>query len=44
MRPGAALPVAKPGFQSWVREDVEVQQGECHVVPVRLEAVLSPES
>ena len=36
--------VAKPGFQSWVRKDVEVDEGECHVVPVRLEAVLSPES
>jgi hypothetical protein len=36
--------VDKPGFQSWVREEVEVEEGECHVVPVRLEAVLSPES
>jgi hypothetical protein len=36
--------VDKPGFESWVRDDVEVEAGECHVVPVRLEAVLSPES
>ena len=34
--------VDKPGFERWVRDDVEVEEGECHVVPVRLEAVLSP--
>jgi hypothetical protein len=36
--------IDKPGFQTWVLDDVEVEEGECHVVPVRLEAVLSPES
>jgi hypothetical protein len=36
--------VDKLGFETWVRDDVEVQAGECHVFPVRLEAVLSPES
>ena len=36
--------VEKPGFRPWVRDDVEVEAGECHVVPIRLDAVLSPES
>ena len=36
--------VDKPGFATWSREGVEVEAGECHVVPVRLEAFLSPES
>jgi hypothetical protein len=34
--------VEKRGFEPWVREDVRVEPGECHVTPVRLEAVLSP--
>ncbi|HUF88661.1 MAG TPA: carboxypeptidase-like regulatory domain-containing protein [Gemmatimonadota bacterium] len=34
--------VEKPGFATWVRADVSVEDGGCHVVPVRLEAVLSP--
>ena len=34
--------VEKPGFETWVRQDVRVEEGGCHVVPVRLEAVLSP--
>lgn len=44
-RPGTyTVTVDKPGYERWVREQVEVEAGECHVVPVRLEAVLSPES
>lgn len=34
--------VQKPGFQPWIREDVRVEPGECHVTPARIEAVLSP--
>jgi hypothetical protein len=34
--------VERPGFGPWIREDVQVEPGECHVTPVRLEAVLSP--
>jgi len=34
--------VEKPGFEPWVRQDVRVEPGECHVTPVRLEAVLAP--
>lgn len=44
-RPGTyTVTIDKPGFETWVRDDVRVQAGECHVVPVRLEAGLSPES
>ena len=34
--------VEKPGFEPWVRSDVRVEPGECHVIPVRLEALLAP--
>lgn len=34
--------VEKPGFMTWVREDVRVAEGTCHVVPVQLEAQLTP--
>ena len=34
--------VEKPGYATWVRTDVRVEEGDCHVVPARLEAVLSP--
>ena len=44
-RPGTyTVTVDKPGFETWVRTGVRVEAGECHVVPVRLEATLSPES
>lgn len=44
-RPGTyAVTVDKPGYERWVRSNVRVEGGECHVVPVLLEAVLSPES
>jgi uncharacterized cupin superfamily protein len=34
--------VEKPGFMTWVRGDVRVEAGECHVVPVHLDAALTP--
>lgn len=34
--------VEKPGFMTWARGDVRVEAGECHVVPVHLEAALTP--
>ncbi|HYO46915.1 MAG TPA: carboxypeptidase-like regulatory domain-containing protein [Gemmatimonadota bacterium] len=42
-QPGTfVVTVEKPGFEPWIRQDVRVEPGECHVTPARLEAVLSP--
>ena len=41
--PGTYLvTVEKPGYVTWVRDGVRVEEGTCHVVPVRLEATLVP--
>ena len=40
-RPGTyAVLVTAPGFRPWVRTGVRVQEGRCHVVPVKLTARL----
>lgn len=38
-RPGTyAVVVTAPGYQDWVRTDVTVEDGGCHVVPVEIRA------
>ena len=34
--------VREPGRTDWHAQDVEVREDECHVIPVRLQAVNSP--
>ena len=42
-RPGTYdVSVSKPGHRTWTATNVTVTEGECHVIPVGLEAVLVP--
>lgn len=43
-RPGTyAVVLTAPGYRDWVRADVTVEDGGCHVVPVELRADMEPE-
>ena len=42
-RPGTyTVTVVHPGYVPWLRTDVQVQRGECHVQTVTLQALLQP--
>ena len=42
-RPGIyTVTVVHPGYSQWLRTDVHVQRGECHVQTVTLQALLQP--
>ena len=42
-RPGTyEVRITKPGYRLWTRTGVRVNRGDCHVIPVRLEALLQP--
>ena len=44
-RPGHYMvDVSRPGYRRWERQDVRVEQGPCHVIPVVLDVRLQPES
>ena len=37
-----AVTVTRDGYEAWTRFDVEVDEDECHVIPVTLLAELEP--
>ncbi len=42
-RPGLyEVSISKPGFVTWSARNIAVTAGECHVIPVRLQAHLIP--